>query len=60
MLPREDMKLTQSMIKVAAIKPTERMKEIMGWRKELAYENQPKVAAWGLQVKPLSRWVDPR
>ena len=50
---RDGAELTHSMIKVAAIKPTERMKEIMGWRKELAYENQPKVAAWGLQVKLL-------
>jgi eukaryotic translation initiation factor 2C len=38
------------MIKVAAIKPKERMTEIIGWRKELAYESQAKVAAWGLQV----------
>lgn len=38
------------MIKVAAIKPRDRMNEVIGWRKELSYETQPKVAAWGLQV----------
>jgi hypothetical protein len=38
------------MIKVAAIKPRERTAAVMAWRKELNYENQKKIAAWGLQV----------
>lgn len=38
------------MIKVAAIRPGERMREIQGWRKELAYETQSKIDSWGLQV----------
>ena len=38
------------MIKVAAIKPKERMTQIMGGREELDYDSQPKIAAWGLQV----------
>jgi len=38
------------MIKIAAIKPVERAKAVMAWRRELDYENQKKIAAWGLQV----------
>ncbi|WRT64136.1 uncharacterized protein IL334_001065 [Kwoniella shivajii] len=42
---------TAEMIKVSAIKPKERALQVSNWRKELAYEKQPKIAAWGLQVK---------
>ena len=38
------------MIKVAAVKPKERMNAVKDWRAELAYEKQPKINMWGLQV----------
>lgn len=38
------------MIKVSAMRPDLRAKTINSWREELAYEKQPKIDAWGLQV----------
>ena len=42
------------MIKSAAMTPPERRKEILQWRAELKYEQQPKIAQWGLQVRHTS------
>lgn len=38
------------MIKISAVRPQERCQAVNRWRKELAYEEQPKVQAWGLEV----------
>lgn len=38
------------MIKIAAMHPRERSMTIQDWRTTLDYDNQPKIAAWGLQV----------
>ena len=38
------------MIKVSAIKPKARATATLEWRKELAYETQSKIRAWGLEV----------
>lgn len=40
------------MIKVSARPPRERADHIMNWRRELAYEKQLKVAAWGIEISP--------
>ena len=39
------------MIKLSAVKPQERAKQINMWREELHHETQPKIAAWGWQVR---------
>ncbi|WVW82289.1 hypothetical protein I302_104295 [Kwoniella bestiolae CBS 10118] len=41
---------TAEMIKISAIKPQARAAQVDHWRAELAYENQDKIKAWGLQV----------
>lgn len=43
------------MIKVAAVRPSDRAAAVEHWRSVLDYQNQPKITAWGLQVsaKPL-------
>ena len=38
------------MIKIASIRPPDRMSAIKGWRSELAYERQNKIKMWGLQI----------
>ena len=38
------------MIKISAVKPPDRRAQIEKWRQELAYEQQDKIRAWGLQV----------
>lgn len=68
-LPRPDCRVAYSsekgvhelidrMIKISAVKPPDRRIQIEKWRQELAYEQQDKIRAWGLQVSshgPLSR-----
>jgi eukaryotic translation initiation factor 2C len=41
------------MIKISAVKPPDRCAQIIKWRQELAYEQQDKIRAWGLQVSYL-------
>ncbi len=38
------------MIKVSAIRPQARAAATIKWREELAYEEQSKIRAWGLEV----------
>ncbi|ORX38808.1 Argonaute-like protein [Kockovaella imperatae] len=42
---------TADMIKIAAKRPPERLAMINNWRRELNYQNLPKVKAWGLEVR---------
>lgn len=39
------------MIKFSAVSPDVYANTVNQWRKELAYETQSKIAAWGLQVR---------
>jgi eukaryotic translation initiation factor 2C len=48
-----DTKLMGRMIKISAVKPPDRCTQIIKWRQELAYEQQDKIRAWGLQVSYL-------
>lgn len=54
------MKRRCSMIKVAAVRPPDRAAAVKGWRTELAYEKQPKLQAWGLEVNRNLVKVDAR
>ncbi|KAJ9121617.1 hypothetical protein QFC22_002237 [Naganishia vaughanmartiniae] len=42
---------TADMIKIAAQRPPDRLKRIEYWRSKLAWEQQEKVKAWGLQIR---------
>lgn len=48
------------MIKVSARPPRERADHIMNWRRELAYEKQQKVAAWGIEINPQMMNIEAR
>ncbi|KAJ9102416.1 hypothetical protein QFC21_002816 [Naganishia friedmannii] len=43
---------TADMIKIAAQRPPDRLARIKDWRSKLAWEQQEKVKAWGLQIRP--------